>query len=252
MGTIVAIGGGSIRNRETEPIDREIIRLTGKSQPRALFVPTASGDSARYCRQFQHAYGDTYGCFTDELLLLGSAPDATLVRDKIACADIVYVGGGNTLKMMRRWRRLGVDGLLRKAFDRGAVFCGVSAGAICWFERGHSDSMAYYDSERWDYIAVTGLGLVKGMACPHYNGRTYNVPRRRDFRAMMRRKGGCGLGIDNHCAVVFSDVGYRVLKTKERSGAHALWIQGGELMERKLATTAEYLPIESMFESVGR
>ena len=159
------------------------------------------------------------------------------------------MGGGNTLKMMRRWRHLGVDELLRDAFGRGAVLCGVSAGAICWFERGHSDSMAYYDREHWDYIAVTGLGLVKGMVCPHYNGRTYGVPRRRDFRAMMRRKGGRGLGIDNHCALVFSGSGYRVLKTKDRVGAHALRIERGELVERTLEVEAQYRPVESIHDS---
>ena len=245
-GTIVAIGGGSIRRLETEPIDREIIALTSSSRPRALFVPTASSDSATYCRHFHHAYRETYGCVTDELLLLGRTPDPAVVRDKIERADIVYVGGGNTLKMMRRWRRLGVDELMRDAFDRGAVLCGVSAGAICWFERGHSDSMAFYDRERWKYIAVTGLGLVEGMVCPHYNGRTYGVPRRRDFRAMMERKGGRGLGIDNHCAVVFAGTGYRVLRTKERLGAHALWVERGELVERKLGVEARYVPVESM------
>ena len=250
MGVIVAIGGGSIRNLETEPIDREIVRLTGKSKPRALFVPTASSDSPTYCGQFHRAYRDHYGCATDELLLLGATPSPALVADKIEAADIVYVGGGNTLKMMRRWRRLGVDGLLRRAFDRGVVLCGVSAGAICWFERGHSDSMAFYDRDRWDYIAVTGLGLVKGMACPHYNGRTYNVPRRRDFRAMMRKRGGRGLGIDNHCAVVFTKSGYRVVTTKERVGAHALCVERGELIERKLDSEADYRPIESMYEPV--
>ena len=249
MGTIVAIGGGSIRDLATEPIDREIIAMTGRSNPRALFVPTASSDSESYCEHFHSAYRDTYGCVTDELLLLDRTPDPAAVRDKIEAADIVYVGGGNTLKMMRRWRRLGVDDLLRDAFDRGAVLCGVSAGAICWFERGHSDSMAYYDREQWDYIAVTGLGLVRGMVCPHYNGRTYGVPRRGDFRDMMRRKGGRGLGIDNHCAVVITSAGYRVIKTKARVDAHALWTRDGELIERRLDVVAEYLPVESMHES---
>ena len=248
LGTIVAIGGGSIRTLETEPIDREIIALTGKPNPRALFVPTASSDSATYCRHFHRAYRETYGCVTDELLLLGGTPDPAVVRDKIERADIVYVGGGNTLKMMRRWRRLGVDGPMRDAFDRGAVLCGVSAGAICWFERGHSDSMAYYDREHWDYIAVTGLGLVKGMVCPHYNGRTYGVPRRRDFRTMMERRGGRGLGIDNHCAVVFAGNGYRVIRTKQRVGAHALRVERGELVEHMLGVERPYLPVDSMYE----
>ena len=222
MGSIVAIGGGAIRTLATEPLDREIVRMTGKSRPHALLIPTASSDDADYLPVFDRAYGSHYGCTTDVLYLLGSKPDMRLVADKIHRADIVYVGGGNTLMMVRRWRHLGVDLLLRAAFERGAVMCGVSAGAICWFERGHSDSMAFYDSEDWKYIAVTGLGFVKGIACPHYNGRTYGVPRRRDFHRMLQRLRRPGLGIDNHCAVAFTDDGFRVLTTKPRVGAYAL------------------------------
>jgi len=253
MGTIVAIGGGSIRKRETEPLDREIVRLTGRPRPRALFIPTASSDSDAYCGHFEQAYRERLGCSTDVLRLLGPTPDPVAVADRINRADIVYVGGGNTLKMMRRWRRLGVDELLREAWSRGAVLCGVSAGAICWFEHGHSDSMAYYDKDHWRYIAVTGMGLVKGIACPHYNGRTYGVPRRRDFHEMLLRRGGGGLrhgggglGIDNHCAVVFADAGFRVVSAKPRLGAYALQAKPGGVARRKLPQTAEYLPVEML------
>ena len=246
MGTIVAIGGGSIRRLETEPLDREIIRLTGMARPHALFIPTASSDSDVYCRHFERVYRDRLGCSTDVLRLLGPTPDPAIVAEKIDHADIVYVGGGNTLMMMRRWRRLGVDALLRAAWARGVVLCGVSAGAICWFERGHSDSMAYYNKEDWRYIAVAGMGLVTGIACPHYNGRTYGVPRRRDFSAMMIRRGGRGLGIDNHCAVVFAEAGFRVIATKERAGAYAVSVTRGRVFERKLPRTGEYLPIETL------
>ena len=251
MGTIVAIGGGSIRRLETEPMDREIIGLTGRTRPHALFVPTASSDSDVYCRHFERAYRNRLGCTTDVLRLLGPTPDPAVVADKIERADIVYVGGGNTLKMMRRWRRLGVDALLHAAWARGAVLCGVSAGAICWFERGHSDSMAYYDKTDWRYIAVAGMGLVTGIACPHYNGRTYGVPRRRDFHAMMIRQGGRGLGIDNHCAVVFTAAGFRVIATKERSSAYGVSVTRGSVIERKLPKTAEYLPLETLHRAAG-
>ena len=66
----------------------------------------------------------------------------------------------------------------------------------------------------------------------------------------MHRKGGCGLGIDNHCAVVFTAAGYRVLTTKARLGAHALRLVGGVLIERRLDQTTGYLPIESMYAPV--
>ena len=109
MGTIVAIGGGAIRTLATEPLDREIVRLTGKSRPHALLIPTASSDAPDYAPVFDRVYRKRLGCTTDVLYLLGSTPDPRLVAEKIDRADIVYVGGGNTLMMMRRWRHLGVD-----------------------------------------------------------------------------------------------------------------------------------------------
>ena len=248
MGHIVAIGGGDLRTLATEPIDREIIRLTGRGQPHALFVPTASSDSVEYWQTFNRAYGTNYGCTTDVLYLLGSTPDPRVVAEKIDRADIVYAGGGNALKMMRRWRRLGVDRLMRAAFERGAVLCGVSAGAICWFEQGHSDSMVLYHADPWSYIAVTGLGLIGGLACPHYNGHTDGVSRRRDFQAMLKRKRSRGLAIDNDCAVVFTaGGGFRVVTTKSNVGAYALAVHRGQVIERKLPESADALPIETLY-----
>ena len=248
MGAIVAIGGGDVRTLATQPIDIEIIRLSGKSSPNALFIPTASSDSVEYWEGFDRAYRENYGCATDVLFLLGTAPSQEEIAEKIEWADIVYVGGGNTLKMMRRWRLLGVDDLLRYASDRGAVLCGVSAGAICWFEQGHSDSMSFYSPDDWSYIAVTGMGLLKGLSCPHYNGDTGGVLRRLDFHDMLKRKGGDGLAIDNDCAVAFTAEGYRVIPAISGAGAYSLYVDRGEVIERRLPVTAKYLPIETLYE----
>ena len=207
VGSIVAVGGGDLRTLATRPIDVEIIALSGGSRPNTLFIPTASSDSVEYWEGFDGAYRENYGCDTDVLYLLSVAPSREAIAEKIERADIIYVGGGNTLKMMRRWRRLGVDDLIRSAYARGAVLCGVSAGAICWFERGHSDSMSFYSPDEWSYIAVTGMGLLRGLACPHYNGDTAGVPRRQDFHEMMKRKRGDGLAIDNDCAVALHPTG---------------------------------------------
>ncbi|MDE0055344.1 MAG: peptidase E [Gammaproteobacteria bacterium] len=246
MGSIVAIGGGAIRTLATEPLDHEIVRLAGKSRPHALLIPTASSDDPDYTPVFERVYGRRLGCTTDVLHLLGRRPDRQAVRDKIGRADIIYVGGGNTLMMMRRWRHLGVDALLRAAFDRGVVMCGVSAGAICWFERGHSDSMAFYNANDWRYIAVTGLGFAKGIACPHYNSHTNGVPRREDFHQMLKRVRQPGLAIDNNCAVAFTDDGFRVLSTRRRANAYALSVERGEITQRKLPKSTHYMPVESL------
>lgn len=248
MGSIVAIGGGDISTLATRPIDVEIIKLSGSSNPNALFIPTASRDSVDYWETFDRAYRESYGCDTDVLYLLGQSPSPGSIAEKIDWADIIYVGGGNTLKMMRRWRRLGVDPLLRSAHTDGAVLCGVSAGAICWFDRGHSDSMSFYSPADWRYIAVTGMGLLRGLACPHYNSDTAGVPRRQDFHDMLKRKGGNGLAIDNDCAVAFTPDGYRVISADAKSGAWSLRVQRGRIVERALPVTSGYLPIDSLYE----
>ncbi len=248
MGSIVAIGGGDVSMLATQPIDAEIIGLTGLSSPNALFIPTASSDSVERWQGFDGAYRENYGCQTDVLYLLGQAPSHEAIAAKIDWADVIYVGGGNTLKMMRRWRLLGVDDLLRSAHARGAVLCGVSAGAICWFDRGHSDSMSFYSPDDWSYIAVTGMGLLSGLACPHYNGDTGGVPRRQDFHDMLIRKGGDGLAIDNDCAVAFTEDGYRVIAAGPGVGAYSLYVQRGAVVERTLPLLSHHLPMQSLYE----
>src|SRR6266446_4706617 len=103
---IVAIGGGEIRTRGTAPIDREIIRLSHKKNPRLLFIPTASSDFERYCKHAQEYFGTFLKCKTDVLFLIKEQPSKERIRRKILSADIIHVGGGNTLQMMRTWRRL--------------------------------------------------------------------------------------------------------------------------------------------------
>src|SRR5579862_3576329 len=166
--TIVAIGGGKIGTSARLPIDREIVRLSNKKNPKLLFIPTASSDSELYWKQIRKHFGDFLKCETDVLFLMKEKASREQLRRKISWADIIYVGGGNTLQMMRIWRRLGVDKLLLAAYKKGTVLAGVSAGSICWFDSGHSDSMSFYDPHKWKYVNVKGLGLIQGIHCPHY------------------------------------------------------------------------------------
>jgi len=203
--TIVAIGGGKIAASQTLPIDREIIRLSQRKNPSLLFIPTASSDSEIYWKQVRKYFGDFLKCKTDVLFLMKEKPSRAQIRSKISSADIIYVGGGNTLQMMRIWRRLGVGKLLIAAYKKGTVLAGISAGSICWFDSGHSDSMSFYNPGQWKYINVKGLGLIPGINCPHYNGKTRGVPRRKNFQDLIRKTGGMGIAIDNNCAIEFRD-----------------------------------------------
>jgi dipeptidase E len=229
--TIVAIGGGKIGTKETLPIDREIIRLSNKKNPKLLFIPTASSDSEIYWKQIQKYFGDFLKCKTDVLFLIKERPSGEQIRSKISSADIIYVGGGNTLHMMRIWRRLGVGKLLIAAYKNGAVLAGISAGSICWFDSGHSDSMSFYNPRKWKYINVKGLGLIQGINCPHYNGRTRGVPRRKNFQDLIRKTGGLGIAIENNCAIEFRDGQlFKVLSSKPRARAYRVYKKGRDVV----------------------
>jgi len=197
---IIAIGGGKLDRRETLAIDRLVVELTGKRRPRALFVPTASGDEPHYCDSFERIYGRLLGCRTQVLRLLSDPRDRTLLRERILEADLVYVGGGNTLRMMKLWRRLGVDKLLRRAARAGAVMAGLSAGAISWHEWGLSDSRAYTtDGDDWEYIRVRGLAFAPNLFCPHLDAEQ----RHDGLAAMVRKHRTIALACDNNAAVVY-------------------------------------------------
>lgn len=235
MKKIVAIGGGDIRKKTTHVIDAEIIKLTGKLKPHFLFIPTASADNEVYWKSIDSYFRTDWKCTTDVLFLIRETPAYGEIAQKISAADIIYVGGGNTLKMMRRWRHLGVDKLLRKAYEKGTVMCGVSAGAICWFEFGHSDSMSSYSPEDWDYIKVRGLGFVPGIHCPHYDSATLDIPRKKDFQRMIQKYGGMGIAIDDNCAIEFIDgKAVKVLASKAKASAYRIYKKAGRVIEEEI------------------
>ena len=133
---------------------------------------------------------------------------------------------------MRLWRRLGVDKLLISAYENGTVLSGISAGAICWFDSGHSDSMSFYNPRKWKYINVRGLGLIHGIHCPHYNSMTRGIPRRKHFRDMIGRTGSLGIAIENNCAMRLIDGRfYKVIASKSYSQAYRLY-KSGRIVEK--------------------
>lgn len=246
--TIIAIGGGNIRTRETAQIDRAIIRRSNKKHARLLFIPTASSDSEDYWVQIQKYFGNFLKCKTDVLFLIQEKPSKAEIWKKIQSADIIYVGGGNTLMMMRLWRRLGVDKLLHSAYKNGTVLCGISAGSICWFDSGHSDSMSFYNPRKWKYINVRGLGLIKGIHCPHFNGMTGGVRRRKNFRKMIRKTGGMGIAIENNCAIEFVNGRfYRVINSKSRARAYRVYKIGGEVVAQQIPRKKRFAPTENLY-----
>ena len=254
MGKIVVIGGGEIGRPgtqvETTSLDREIIRLTGKDHPHLLFLPTASSDAEGYVEVVQKHFGERLGCTVDSLLLIKRNYSKQELLQRIVGADIVYVGGGNTLKMMRRWRFLGVDKLLKTALNQGTVLSGLSAGGMCWFEGGHSDSMHMYGKKDWQYIKVKGLGFIPGIHCPHFDSQTDNKQRRADFMSFMAHRPQIGIGIDEKCAIEFVDQTYRVIAANGTARAYRVFRAGREVKIEEIEKSKDFRPMSLLYEEL--
>jgi peptidase E len=163
-GGILALGGKAL-----EPaVVRHALDWTGRPAPRVVHLPTATGDDPRMVMAFHEVLGDL-GVPGRHVLLHG-VPRADW-RELVDAADAICVTGGNTANMLAVWRVHGMDAAVRAAHDRGAVLWGASAGMICWFECGVTDSFAPTLQPLHD-----GLGLVHGSACPHYDGESQRRP----------------------------------------------------------------------------
>ena len=157
---IIAIGGGGFgRNPKNLYIESYIIDNARVSRPKICFIPTATGEDKSYIVNFYKAFSKLH-CIPSHLEFFARTPD---LRNLILDQDIVFVGGGNTKSMLAVWNEWGLQNLLKQAYINGAVLAGVSAGAICWFNRGVTDSWAN------SLKIMDCLGFVDGNCCPHYD-----------------------------------------------------------------------------------
>ena len=200
---IVAIGGGDLRTKETLEIDREIANMAkeraGDKRAVALFIGTASHDSMPYYNTFHKTYTGELGLKTDCVLTVYGEMNYEKIVGKFQKADMIYVGGGDTMFMLKTWKETGVDKLILDAYERGVIISGLSAGAICWFEKMFSDSLIMTGRSEF-YTIFSGLGILKGGAIPHYDERAELFNRFPDpFKV------GEWHGIENKCAAVFKN-----------------------------------------------
>lgn len=242
MGTIFAIGGGEMRDLETFAIDKKIVESTGMKSPKALFIPTASDEPQGYIDLFNYVYGEKLGCNTDVLLLLEGKTSTDESRKKIMDADIIYVGGGNTRKMLQVWEKYEIDNSLKVAHKNGKILSGLSAGSICWFKSGHSDSNSFDAEGEWNYIRIEGLNLIDAMHCPHYNEDI----REEDFNKKILEYDEIGIAIDNNCAIEFKDNYYKIHKSDVQSKAYKVYQVDGKTIREELNNTSEYKLIKEL------
>ncbi len=242
MKRIIAIGGGEVRHNETFTIDKEIVSSIQKQRPKVLFIPTASNEPKGYIERIEELYGKRLGCEVNTLYLIEGNTTKELAHKMILDSDLIYVGGGNTKNMLRIWEKYSVNDALREAYERGVVLSGLSAGSICWFESGHSDSDTYENGVESPFIRLKALGLIQGIHCPHYN----EEGRSEDFKNMIFSSGEIGIAIENKCAIEFVDDKYRIIKSDEGAKAYKVYKFDDKVIEEELKNTEEYKSIESL------
>ncbi len=219
---IIAIGGGEVALNETYEIDKFIVEAAKKEKPNFLFIPTASKDAEAYVKIINKLYGEL-GCKTDTLYLSNTKVNTEEVNQKIENADIIYVGGGNTQYMMKVWQEYGVDKALIRAYKSGKVLSGLSAGSICWFISGHSDSEFIEDIENPKPIWVKGLGIIPYLHCPHYD-ETDRV----GFDEFYAGQLTDAIAIENQVAIVWDNYEMKVIKSNPEKNAYILsWSDTG-------------------------
>jgi dipeptidase E len=241
---IVAIGGGEIGRVKTYPdgrqerkpietmeIDREIIRLSGKTNPNLLFIGTASGESLDYLTAVSDHFAGRLGCVITELKLLSDNPGTTKIAELINNADIIYVGGGDTKLMIDTWKKYGVDKLLQSAGQRGVVLSGISAGANCWFEWYDNDEYIG-EPQDWSKLDVLpGLGFIKGFCVPHYNVKSDSE--KKLFDNLLAKKGLFGYALDNGAALVFDNGKTSIISSMPGAGVHNINMPKQNTKERE-------------------
>ena len=199
---LIAIGGGEIRNKTTLKIDEYIAGLAkkhaGEKRANALFFGTASHDSMPYFNSFRKTYTSDLDIKADCLLTVYVSYEYEKIKEKFDLCDLIYVGGGDTVFMLEKWKEKGILPLIFDAYERGVPICGLSAGAICWFETMDTDSESVTGGD--SYAFYNGLGILKGACSPHFDHRKDELD-----KAMIENDVKGVLGIEDNAAAVFKN-----------------------------------------------
>lgn len=223
---ILSMGGGGFSMEPgNQLLDNFFFSLAQKKNPEVCFIGTASGDAQGYIERF-YDYMKDHEVIPSHLSLF-KAPVGSL-RDFVLSKDVLYVGGGNTRNLMSLWREWGLDKIIVEAYNSGVVLGGLSAGGLCWFEEGVTDSIPGSLTE------LSCMNLIEGSFCPHYDGEE---DRRPSYHKLIADGLKAGYACDDSAAVYFENEKFveAVCSVKEAS-AYYVKNENARIVEEKLKT----------------
>src|SRR5262245_28526938 len=223
---IITLGGGGFSAApDNLALERYVLGHARRRNPTVCFLATASGDADSYIARFYAAFA-RLRCRPTHVSFFGRTPD---LGEVLMSQDIVYVGGGNTKSMLAVWRDWQLPALLRRAWRSGTILAGVSAGAICWFEFGVTDSWANR------LAGLPCLGFLPGTCCPHYDGEPERRPALQ--RLVAQRSVPTALALDDGAAAHF--VGRklaRIVSTRPNARGYRVQRSGSQSVEIPLSS----------------
>jgi peptidase E len=219
----ILIAGGAFGT----PFIRYMAELTGKTRPKLLYLPTASADSAASTLSWYRNCAPLNVEPSDQLSFIASSSQPRTWDQVLLSVDGIVCSGGNTLNQQAIWKAQGMDLVLRQAWDRGIVLGGASAGSLCWFEEGTTDSRPK------ELTIVQGLGFLKGSHSPHYDAEKDRRPLYQKLIASGQLKPG--YACDNNAGNYFEDNDVKRVVTS-RAGAKVYYVSvaNGQAVERVL------------------
>ncbi len=212
---IIPMGGGGFLMDDLL-LDRYILRRVGKKQAHVCYLGQAKRENESDTLKFYRAF-TKLDCVPMDLSLF--LPHTSDIADFLLSQDLVYVGGGNTKSLLALWREWELDVILRQAYEQGTVLVGPSAGAICWFAQGLTDSL--YNQ----FVPISCLGFLSGSCAPHYDVKNQRRSRYHELTASGEMQPG--YGIDDYAALHFID-GELHEVVASREGATAYRVERGE------------------------
>jgi len=232
---IIAMGGGGFSMEPDNPrLDRYIINQSEQLRPKICFLPTASGDSEEYIQKF-YTFFQEEDCEPTHLSLL--KPEVADKETFLLSQDIIYVGGGNTRNLMALWKEWELDRILEKAWKNGTILAGISAGSICWFDEGPTDSVP------GEVTKVKGLGFLHGSTCPHYDNPEESGEMYRHYVA--NEELSAGYAMDDGAAIHFvgTDIHKAISSRPEAKAYHVSKGENGQDVN-ETPLEMEYITIE--------
>jgi peptidase E len=220
--TIFACGAGL-----QAPFLQYMASLTGKPKPRICLLPTAVADSPTFIETWLQRCSPLGIEPHIQRVFISSYDQKISFEESLLSMDGIVVSGGNTLNMMAIWKAQGIDKILKKAWDQGIVLAGGSAGSLCWFEHGTTDSRPI------EITTVDGLGFLTGSHCPHYDSEPTRRPLYHDYISKGSLKPG--YACDDAVGIVFKDNQVsNVVSMREESNAYYVHVEDGDVKERIL------------------